>query len=162
MMQHLATAFMPLDPKTRDALTVRATELSAPGLVHKDANVTVRAIEVVHKGGPAFGYRIETADRVIVISGDTRPVDSIVEACNGCDILFHEVFGLDFGPDGPPEEGPAAGHTSAAELSEIARRARPKLLVLYHSLGGSEEELIGRIRKSFDGPIAYARDLDVF
>jgi len=57
-----------------------------------------------------------------VISGDTSPVDAVIEACNGCDLLFHEMFGIDFGPGGP--KGAAQGHTSAVELGEVARRAR--------------------------------------
>jgi len=127
---------------------------------YRDRNISVRPFQVEHKGGPAVGYRIETPDRAIVISGDTRPVDAIVEACNGCDILFHEVFGLQFGPEGPTGNG--QGHTSAAELGEIARRAKPKLLVLYHTVRASPEAMIARIKSSFDGPVKQARDLDVF
>lgn len=131
---------------------------------YRDSNVTVKAFRVQHKGesiiGPAVGYRIELPDRVIVISGDTRPVDATVEACNGCDILFHEVFGLAFGPEGPT--GNAEGHTSAAELGELARRAKPKLLVLYHTLGDSPDRLIARIKSTFGGPVRAARDLDEF
>jgi ribonuclease BN (tRNA processing enzyme) len=162
MMHHIAQAFVPLEPATRDALSVTAEDLKAPGVAYRDDNVTVRMFDVQHKDGPALGYRVETADRVIVISGDTRPVDAVVDACNGCDILFHEVFGLDYGPEGPPRTGPPAGHTSATELGELARRAKPKLLVLYHTLGASPDALVERIKKSFSGSVAYARDLDVF
>jgi len=123
----------------------------------------VTAFGVLHKGlGPWFGYRIQTPDRVIVISGDTRPTDAVVDACNGCDILFHEVHSIAFGPEGPVG-GAAAGHTSAAELGVIARRANPKLLVLYHqAYGDSKDDLISEIHKSFKGQVVYARDLDAF
>jgi ribonuclease BN (tRNA processing enzyme) len=162
MMDHLAAAFAPLNADTRTALKVTSHELKSPDLAYKDANVTVRVFSVLHKDGPALGYRIETADRVIVISGDTRPVDAVVEACSGCGILFHEVFGLTFGPEGPPAGTPSEGHTSAAELGDVARRARPKMLVLYHTLGGSPESLVSEVRKAFTGSVSYARDLDVF
>jgi ribonuclease BN (tRNA processing enzyme) len=42
--------------------------------------------------GPAFGYRFETSDRTIVLSGDTSPSQNIVDNCNGCDVLIHEVY----------------------------------------------------------------------
>jgi ribonuclease Z len=139
---------------------VRSTEI-APGVVYKDANVTVTAFEVAHKTAIAFGYRVQTADRVIVISGDTRPVQAVIDACNGCDLLFHEVFGLRFGPEGPT--GSAQGHTSAEELGELARRARPKHLVIYHDVGISSKDAgLNAIRKAFSGNVTFAEDLDTF
>jgi ribonuclease BN (tRNA processing enzyme) len=162
MMDHVGQAFVPLEAATRNALSVTTEELKTAGVAYRDDNLTVRVFEVQHKDGPAVGYRVETADRVIVISGDTRPVDAVVDACSGCDLLFHEVFGLDYGAEGPPRSGPPAGHTSAAELGELASRAKPKLLVLYHALGASPDAIVERIKKSFSGSIAYARDLDVF
>jgi ribonuclease BN (tRNA processing enzyme) len=56
------------------------------------------------------------------------------------------------------------GHTSATELGEVARKANPKLLVLYHQgyRGESDADLIGRIGAGFKGRILSARDLDVY
>jgi ribonuclease BN (tRNA processing enzyme) len=114
----------------------------------------------------AFGYRFDTADRSIVITGDTVATDAVVEACDGCDVLVHEVYakaGLD---RRTPEwqEYHRGFHTSGIELGEIAARARPKLLVLYHQLmwGATEAELMAEIRQSFDGPVVFAEDLDVY
>src|SRR5712692_11602686 len=72
-----------------DAYRVNAHEVS-PGVVYKDSNVTVTAFNVKHGewGGRAFGYRFQTPDRTIVISGDTTPSERVVEQCNGCDILI--------------------------------------------------------------------------
>jgi ribonuclease BN (tRNA processing enzyme) len=138
----------------------RALEI-APGVVYRDSNVTVTAFKVAHKTPIAYGFRVETSDRVIVISGDTSPVDAVVEACNGCDLLFHEMFGIDFGPSGP--KGAAQGHTSATELGEIARRARPKHLVIYHDVNyPSQQAAVDAIRKRFSGEVTFARDLDIF
>jgi ribonuclease BN (tRNA processing enzyme) len=59
-----------------------------PGVVYKDPNVTVKAFLVNHGDVPrAFGYRFETPDRAIVISGDAAPSQSIIDSCNGCDVL---------------------------------------------------------------------------
>ena len=63
------------------------------GLVYADSNVRVTAFRVPHGNWPdAFGYRFETRDRVIVISGDTRESEAIVHACDPCDVLVHEVY----------------------------------------------------------------------
>jgi ribonuclease Z len=71
---------------------VNVHEIEA-GVVHKDRNITVKAFRVAHGEWPqAFGYRFETPDRSIVISGDTRPSPALVDACNGCDVLIHEVY----------------------------------------------------------------------
>jgi len=138
---------------------IHATEI-APGVIYKDANMTVTAFEVAHKTPIAYGFRVQTSDRVIVISGDTSPVDAVIEACNGCDLLFHEMFGVDFGPEGP--KGDAQGHTSAVELGEIARRARPKHLVIYHDVNYRQPAALEAIRKAFSGEVTFARDLDIF
>jgi ribonuclease BN (tRNA processing enzyme) len=167
LMDHLDAAFKPTAPGALGGpggVPDIQTHVvpSNGGEIYKDARVTVTAFGVLHKGsGPWFGYRIQTSDRVIVISGDTRPTDAVVDACKGCDILFHEVHGIEYGPQGPV--GAAMGHTSAAELGVIARRANPKLLVLYHQAwGDSKDDLISEIGKSFKGKVVYSRDLDMF
>ena len=71
---------------------VNAHEIK-PGVVYKDDNVTVKAFPVHHGSWKeAYGYRFETPDKVIVISGDCSPSPSVIENCNGCDVLLHEVY----------------------------------------------------------------------
>ena len=56
----------------------------SPGIVYQDGNVTVKAFLVNHGEVPqAFGYRFETPDRTIVISGDTSPSQSVIDNCDG-------------------------------------------------------------------------------
>ena len=82
----------------------------------------------------ALGYRFDTRDRTIVISGDTRPSQAAIDACNGCDVLVHEVSRDEFLAQPAEFRAYAArDHTSTTELAELATRARPKLLVLYHA-----------------------------
>ena len=57
-----------------------------PGVIYKDANVTVTAFATKH-AMESYEYRFETPDRTIVISGDTNPVEETIKACNGCDML---------------------------------------------------------------------------
>ena len=74
--------------------SVNAHEIK-PGVVYKDANVTVTAFPTKH-AMDSYGYRFETADRRIVISGDTNPTQATIDACNGCDVLIHEVLTHDW------------------------------------------------------------------
>ncbi len=153
-------------PQNATGIEVNVHEIE-PGEIYQDENVTVTAFAVSHGAWQfAFGFRFETADRSIVISGDTTATDAVVEACNGCDILVHEVYaktGLDR-RTADWQEYHRASHTSGVELGEIAARANPRLLVLYHQLmwGATEAELLAEIRQSFDGPVVFADDLDVY
>ena len=40
----------------------------------------------------SYGYRFDTPDRSIVISGDTNPTQETIDACRGCDVLIHEAI----------------------------------------------------------------------
>jgi ribonuclease BN (tRNA processing enzyme) len=156
-----------LQPHTPDGWRILAREIRE-GIVYRDSSVSVRAIPVPHAGWEvALGFRFETADRVIVISGDTRPSDALADACNGCDVLIHEVYSTAGYATRPAEwqRYHAGAHTSTAELAALARRARPRLLVLYHQLywGASDDDLIREIRAAgYDGPVVSARDLGVY
>lgn len=61
--------------------------------MYKDENVTVKAFNA-HYGqlAQSFGYRFETPDRTIVISGDATPKSEVLENCQNCDVLIHEVY----------------------------------------------------------------------
>jgi ribonuclease BN (tRNA processing enzyme) len=138
-----------------------------PGVIYQDSNVTVEAFPVKHGNWEhAFGFVFQTADRKIVISGDTAPTESVVEHCDGCDVLVHEVNSMAGFQTRPPEwqRYHRSFHTSSGELAEIAAKARPGLLILYHQLlwGSSEEELLAEIREQYDGKIVSGNDLDVF
>jgi ribonuclease BN (tRNA processing enzyme) len=144
----------------------------APGIVFRDANVTVTAFparheEMVH----SFGFRFATPDRVIVISGDTAPTRELVEMSRGCDLLIHESYSmLDYRDAArPTPEFRQRHHTSSIELARIANEVRPGLLVTYHrSAGGTMrgsaggDALIDEIRQAYPGPVVAANDLDVF
>ncbi len=139
----------------------------AEGIVYKDSRVTIRAFAVPHSGWKyAFGYRIDTPDRSIVISGDTRSSSAIATACNGCDVLIHEVYSDSGFTTMPPlrQIYHAQSHTSATQLGAIATQAKAKLLILTHILffGVSEEKVLAEVRSTFSGKVVLARDLQVF
>jgi ribonuclease Z len=137
------------------------------GLVYEDDNVKVEAFRVRHGTWEnAFGFRFTTPDRVIVISGDVAPDPIIEEYAKGADILIHEVYS-DSGfarRDQFWQEYHRTNHTSAKELGDMASRAKPKLLILYHVLlwGSSEETLLEEVRENYSGEVVLAHDLDVY
>ncbi len=111
--------------------------MGARRCANRDAHISVRAIPVLHGSWPqAFGYAIEAGGRTIVISGDTAPCPAIEEACQGCDVLVHEVYSAvrlaRFPP--PVQKYHTTFHTSTTEPAAIASRSKPKLLVLYHQM----------------------------
>ena len=158
-----------LEHETRDGYRVRVHEVQ-PGLVYDSAGVRVTAIAVSHGSWRwAFGYRFDTPDRTIVVSGDTRPSAALTEAARGVDVLVHEVYpGSTVRP-----EARAGGqdwprymrefHTSDSELGAVAARAAPKLLVLTHIVraGASDSALIAGVRTGgYTGRVAVGHDLE--
>src|SRR5258708_10621912 len=72
-----------LERGNRTGNKVNAHEIR-PGVIYQDSNVRVTAFLVNHGSwAQAFGYRFDTPDRSIVISGDASPSESVSENCNG-------------------------------------------------------------------------------
>jgi ribonuclease BN (tRNA processing enzyme) len=177
MASHIRAAYVKdvaIRVKGLEQGNARAYQINAheipPGIIYKDANVTVRAFAVAHGSWDfAYGYRFDTADRSIVISGDTGPTESIVSACHGCDLLVHEVYSVEWFKGRPParQKYHSTFHTSSVELARIAASAAPKQLVLYHQLfrpaDNPDAVLIDEMRKAgYSGAVASAHDLDIY
>src|SRR5262249_36758268 len=99
MTEHILQAYR-IDIETRtnvegdqrgnpEAWKVNAHEIKS-GVIYKDAKVTVTAFPTQH-AMESYGYRFDTPDRSVVISGDTSPTDETIKACNSCDVLIHEA-----------------------------------------------------------------------
>jgi len=149
-----------------------------PGIVYNDGNITVKAFPVIHGQLEAFGYRFETPDRVVVISGDTAPSPEVLEKSRGCDVLIHEVYTQASFDLVSPEwkKYRRAYHTSSKELADLATKAKPGLLILYHRANpgcdqartedcrgaGSEEQLLKEMREAYKGKVVAGHDLDIY
>jgi ribonuclease BN (tRNA processing enzyme) len=176
MVKNLSAAFAEdvdirtngLEHENPNGSRISAHEVKA-GVVYKDRNVTVTAFPVPHGSWKyAFGYRFQTADRTIVVAGDTRPSETVVSACNGCDVLIHEAYS----EQGFTESDAAwrkyirSFHTSTRELAGVASKAKPKLLILYHQMYFARNEtdanLLAELRNDYKGRVVAARDLDIF
>jgi len=161
-----------LSRKNPAGCKVNAHEI-APGVVHRDRNVTVTAFPVRHEEMvDSFGYRFDTPDRAIVISGDTTPTQALLDHSRGCDVLIHEAYSMETYHRVSPlaQEYRRRHHTSSIELAAIANEVKPGLLVIYHrsNMGGaavsvdSEDALLDEIRDIYKGRVVAGHDLDVF
>ncbi len=143
-----------------------------PGVIYDSDGVKVTAIPVLHGSWKfAYGYRIDTPGRSIVISGDTRPCPALEAASRGVDVLVHEVYPASkLKPENRPggQDWPEymhQFHTSDVQLGQMAARAQPKLLVLTHivRMGATDSELIAGIRKGgYTGRVVVGKDLERF
>jgi ribonuclease BN (tRNA processing enzyme) len=158
-----------LEQGNKTGYKVNAHEIK-PGVIYQDSNIKVTAFAVHHGSWPlALGYRFDAAGKSIVFSGDTAPAESVVEACNGCDLLIHEVYAGS--PDANSPRSPEhwaqymkTFHTSAAELADIATRARARTLVTTHLAfmgNATQADLISTLKKGYAGTVIVAHDLDV-
>jgi ribonuclease BN (tRNA processing enzyme) len=151
---------------------VNVHEIDA-GPIYADANIRVTAFRVNHgEMEDAFGFRLETADRTIVISGDTAPTATILENCIDCDVLIHEAYS-EHTYDRVSrkwQDYRRNYHTSSRELAQLANQVKPGLLVLYHRAnpggGGAvsdpEDLLLDEIRRLYEGTVVTGHDLDIF
>ena len=161
MTEHILAAYR-VDIETRtnpdgnqrrfpDGWKVNAHEIKS-GVIYKDEKVTVTAFTTKH-AMESYGYRFETPDRTIVISGDTNPVEETIKACNGCDVLIHEAQPLELLAKMPESmrSFDEKYHTTTEQLADLATKAKPKLLVIYHTVSCSHRGL--HLPDSYD-PVA--------
>jgi ribonuclease Z len=157
-----------LEHLTPNGYAVHVHEI-APGVVYDSAGVKITAIPVLHGSWKeAYGYRVDTPDRSIVLSGDTRPSPALEQAARNVDVLIHEAY--PGGANASPQStvtGPyrRAFHTSDAELGRLAAAAKPKMLVLYHHRVPADggESMVATIRdQGYQGRILFGKDLDRF
>ena len=153
----------------REPPRVAVTEIEE-GRVLEREGLSVTAFLVEHEPvKPAFGFRFETRDRRVVISGDTRPAANLVRHARDVDLLIHECTDMTHaawtpGCGWPTREAKVrdlqAYHTSPDEVGEVAARAGARHLVLTHLMPGSDPaDLLTRARRQFGGPITVGEDL---
>lgn len=146
-------------------------DVDGDGVVFKTDGLTVTAAAVTHPPLDAYGYRFETEEGSIVISGDTAPCDSLVNLAQAADVLVHEAFSPDHlhlltdstnaGLDRLLGHF-AAAHTTAEDAGRIAARAGVRTLVLWHLIptsGVSDDEWIEQASRHFDGEVLVSHDL---
>ena len=152
---------------------IHAHDLTAGGVVLHDDRVRVTAALAHHPPvAPAFAYRFDTADRSIVISGDTARSDRVIALAQGADVLVHEALYLPAVDRLVARVGNAStlkkhlidSHTSAEDCGRVAQAAGVKTLVLSHFVPGDDPSVTETMwadaaRAHFRGRIIVGRDL---
>jgi ribonuclease Z len=100
MAKHLVQAFA-FDIRIRqagpDGLRVKDVEIDGKevtqGEIYNDGLARVSAFLVDHGTvKPAFGYRVDSAGHSVVISGDTKFCQNLVDFARGADCLIHAAW----------------------------------------------------------------------
>jgi ribonuclease Z len=127
--QHTGRPNVPrMDVRRFASSKIKQTEVARIG------DVMVTAIAVEHDPVvPAVGYRIDTPDGSVVISGDTAVCRQIAELAEGVNVLVHEVIRVD-GLDKHVTDPTAllAYHSECSQLGAMAQRIGVENLVLTH------------------------------
>ena len=148
-------------------------EVSQGGAVMQDEHVRVTCTLVDHPPVvPALAYRFDTADRSIVISGDTNRSENLVKLAQGADVLVHEALyvpAVDRLVARVPnaatlKEHIIASHTAVEDCARVATAAGVKTLVLSHLVPAddpmvTEQTWLEAARPHFKGKIVVGRDL---
>lgn len=95
--------------------------------------------------------------RTIVLSGDTRPCDSLMARAVDCDLLIHEATFLDEELDRARD----THHSTAREVAELAAEARVRMLALTHLSMRSPPKLIKAEAEAIHENVVVPRDLDL-
>jgi ribonuclease Z len=139
--------------------------------VYQRHGVTITSFPVIHILNGAVGYRLDYAGRSVVFSGDTRPCHTLVDACDGADLLIHETFpsaGVFARKAGVPENLAEAivngAHTSPTMAGKVFKRAGARMSAMWHLV--VDHDTVGpafsEMRAQHDGPVVISQDLTVF
>lgn len=147
-----------------EGAAINPREIYEDEIVFEDADIRITAFRVNHEPVKhALGYKFETRQKTIVISGDTRPSENLIKHAHGANILVHEAYlpeHFDRVDSKEVAENLKRYHTSATEAGEVAAAAGVNILVLTHLIpAGAEETFIARASKHFTGKIVVGRDL---
>ena len=119
----------------------------------------------------SFAYRFDTADRSIVISGDTIYSRNVIALAKGADVLVHEVVSREFWerPNAPQPASVVrhilASHTDTVDVGRVAAEAGVGTLVLSHYVptegpgAPTDAEWLAGVRRHFKGRVILGRDL---
>jgi ribonuclease Z len=150
---------------------------AAAAVVFERNGLRVTMFKVDHRPVvPAVGYRFDYHGRSVVISGDTRKSDSVIQHAAGADVLIHEALNREIigrVADIAERLGKArlakmardilTYHTSPVEAADVAKAAGVKHLVLTHLVPAPTNFLTRRLfmagmSNHFDGKITLGSD----
>ncbi len=169
MMGHLQRAFAPdIHTRFRDntaGAKIDALDISENAVYESD-HARVTAFVVDHGPmDPAYGYRIESGARVVVISGATTYSENLIQNARRASVIIHEVMAVDkdFLGDSERLRKEQATHTTPEDVGKVLRATRPGLAVLspVEFVEMKESDVMRRVRMQYPGTLEMGYDLMV-
>ena len=134
-----------------------------PGKVVQGSNweITAAPAEHVEPYLDSLAYRIDSDEGSIVVTGDTRPCQTVTDLAADTDVLVCLCVYVQEEIEGTPEAEYMCGSVTSAEM---ARDAGAKSLVLVHQAEeldapGQAERALADITRIFGGTVVWGREL---
>jgi len=150
----------------REYLDMTVHEIS-DGVVYDDGGVKITAFTVEHDdGNPAFGYRIDAAGRVILLSGDTTYSENVVKFGMNADLLVSNVVAFSEAMTKAGTLKPVIDKlTTPEQAAAIFLKDKPRMAVFSHIVkkelpgDAGDAVVMERTRKAgYDGPLTMGVD----
>ena len=139
-------------------------------VVYEKNGVTIRSWPAIHALDGSVSFSLEWNGLKYVFGGDTYPNKWYIKYATDADVASHEAF--------LPPKALAAYfgwslrqamwvstriHTEPQAFGKVMSAVKPRLAVGYHSVQSPENNaaIMDGVRKTYDGPLALARDLMV-
>jgi len=139
-------------------------------VVYQENGVTIRSWPAIHSLDGSVSYSLEWNGLKYVFGGDTYPNKWYIKYAADADVASHEAFlppktlAAYFGWDLAQATYVSTRiHTEPQAFGKVMSAVKPRLAVGYHSVQSPENNaaIMDGIRKTYDGPLALARDLMV-
>ena len=139
-------------------------------IVYQENGVTIRSWPAIHSLDGAVSYGLEWNGLKYVFGGDTYPNKWYIKFAQNADVASHEAFlppkalAKYFGWDlGQATYVSTRIHSEPQAFGKVMSAVKPRLAVGYHSVQSPENNaaIMDGVRKTYDGPLALARDLMV-
>lgn len=139
-------------------------------VVYQENGVTIRSWPAIHSLDGAVSYSMEWNGLKYVFGGDTYPNKWYMQFAQNADVASHEAFlppkalAAYFGWDLAQATYVSTRiHTEPQAFGKVMSQVKPRLAVGYHSVQSPENNaaIMDGVRKTYDGPLALARDLMV-
>lgn len=141
------------------------------GVIYDQDGVVITAFENNHGEliHPSYGYRIDYDGRSAVISGDTKRVQSLIDAATGVDLLVHSIGAArqELLDAAPVWQLIMDHHIQPEDAGQVFSDTRPGLAVFTHVVNLTNgqippvtaEEIMERAGTTYDGPLVMGQDL---
>jgi ribonuclease Z len=139
-------------------------------IVYQENGVTIKSWPAIHALDGSVSYSLEWNGLKYVFGGDTYPNSWYIKYAANADIASHEAFlppealAKYFGWDlGQAMWVSTRIHTEPQAFGKVMSAVKPRLALGYHSVQSPDNNaaIMDGVRKTYDGPLALARDLMV-